>query len=226
MNKSISKKNQQLRIGLVVIITALSPLTLINSASADKGYRYWGYFQAAPGSNTWVAAMTGPTVELKDGAVEGHSFSISNAEVPAVAPSSTADFATLCADTPAAAGKIRVGLVINFGEANIAPSGEVPPKAISTCALVKSGATGVDVLNTAVTVRNDSSGLLCGIEGYPATECAPEVDMPIAQAVATGENPSDLSSTDEFSFAPTLAVALAALFGILLTVAIKKRKQL
>jgi hypothetical protein len=226
MNKSISKKNQQLRIGLVVIITALSPLTLINSASADKGYRYWGYFQAAPGSNTWVAAMTGPTVELKDGAVEGHSFSISNAEVPAVAPSSTADFATLCADTPAAAGKIRVGLVINFGEANIAPSGEVPPKAISTCALVNSGATGVDVLNTAVTVRNDSSGLLCGIEGYPATECAPEVDMPIAQAVATGENPSDLSSTDEFSFAPTLAVALAALFGILLTVAIKKRKQL
>ena len=226
MNKSISKKNQQLRIGLVVIITALSPLTLINSASADKGYRYWGYFQAAPGSNTWVAAMTGPTVELKDGAVEGHSFSISNAEVPAVAPSSTADFATLCADTPAAAGKIRVGLVINFGEANIAPSGEVPPKAISTCALVKSGATGVDVLNTAVTVRNDSSGLLCGIEGYPATECAPEVDMPIVQAVAIGENPSDLASTDEFSFAPTLAVALAALFGILLTVAIKKRKQL
>ncbi len=226
MNKSINNKNKQIRIGLVVIITALTPLTLINSASADKGYRYWGYFQAAPGSNTWVAAMTGPTVELKDGAVEGHSFSISNAEVPAVAPSSTADFATLCADTPAAAGKIRVGLVINFGEANIAPSGEVPPKAISTCALVKSGATGVDVLNTAVTVRNDSSGLLCGIEGYPATECAPEVDMPIAQAVATGENPSDLSSTDEFSFAPTLAVALAALFGILLTVAIKKRKQL
>lgn len=226
MNKSISKKNQQIRIGLVVIITALSPLTLINSASADKGYRYWGYFQAAPESNNWVAAMTGPTVELKDGAVEGHSFSISNAEVPAVAPSSNADFATLCADTPSAAGKIRVGLVINFGEANIAPSGEVPPKAISTCALVKSGATGVDVLNTAVTVRNDSSGLLCGIEGYPATECAPEVDMPIAQAVATGENPSDLSSTDEFSFAPTLAVALAALFGILLTVAIKKRKQL
>jgi hypothetical protein len=226
MNKSINNKNKQIRIGLVVIITARTPLTLINSASADKGYRYWGYFQAAPGSNTWVAAMTGPTVELKDGAVEGHSFSISNAEVPAVAPSSTADFATLCADTPAAAGKIRVGLVINFGEANIAPSGEVPPKAISTCALVKSGATGVDVLNTAVTVRNDSSGLLCGIEGYPATECAPEVDMPIAQAVATGENPSDLSSTDEFSFAPTLAVALAALFGILLTVAIKKRKQL
>lgn len=226
MNRLSNKKNHRIRIGLVVIITALSPVTLINSASADKGYRYWGYFQAAPGSNNWVAAMTGPTVELKDGAVEGHSFSISNADVPAVAPSGSADFATLCADTPAAAGKIRVGLVINFGEANIAPSGEVPPKTISACALVKSGATGVDVLNTAVTVRNDSSGLLCGIEGYPATECAPEVDMPIAQAVATGENQGDLASANEFSFAPTLAVALAALFGILLTVAIKKRKQL
>jgi hypothetical protein len=226
MNKLSIKRKQRLRISLVVIITALSPLTLINSASADKGYRYWGYFQAAPGSNNWVAAMTGPTVELKDGAVEGHSFSISNADVPAVAPSANADFATLCANTPAAAGKIRVGLVINFGDVIFAPAGETPPKTISSCALVKTGATGVDVLNTAVEVRNDSSGLLCGIEGYPATECAPEVDMPIAQAVATSENEVNQTSADEFSFAPTLAVALAALFGILLAVAIKKRKQL
>jgi hypothetical protein len=102
----------------------------------------------------------------------------------------------------------------------------VPPKTISSCALVKTGATGVDVLNTAVEVRNDSSGLLCGIEGYPASECAPEVDMPIAEAVAISENEVNLASADEFSFAPTLAVALAALFGILLAVAIKKRKQL
>lgn len=226
MNRLNRKNNQRLRVFLVVVITALSPFTLINSASADKGYRYWGYFQSAPASNNWVAAMTGPTVKLQDGAVEGWSFSISNEAVPAVAPSEGADFASLCADTPAAAGKIRVGLIIDFGPENFAPTSETPPNAISSCALVKEGAIGVDVLNTAVTVRNDSSGFLCGIEGYPASECAPEVDMPVAQAVAIGENESDLTSANEFSFAPTLAVALAALFAILVAVTIKKRKQL
>jgi hypothetical protein len=50
--------------------------------------------------------------------------------------------------------------------------------------------------------------------------------MPIAEAVATSENEVNQTSADEFSFAPTLALALAALFGILLAVAIKKRKQL
>jgi hypothetical protein len=50
--------------------------------------------------------------------------------------------------------------------------------------------------------------------------------MPIEPAVAISENEINQTSADEFSFAPTLAVALAAFFGILLAVSIKKRKQL
>ena len=56
----------------VALIATLFSQSLIPSAqAASKGWRYWGYYQAAPGANTWTAAMTGPTVDLEDGAVEG-----------------------------------------------------------------------------------------------------------------------------------------------------------
>jgi hypothetical protein len=216
------------RIIAVFLLTTTSTLALANPAAAEKGYRYWGYFQAEPNSQSWVAAMTGPTVKLKDGAVEGWSFSISNEAVPAATPSENADFASLCADTPAASGKIRVGLVINFGPEIIAPNNEMPPNSILNCALVKKDATGIDVLNTAVTVRNDKGGLLCGIEGYPAAECGPEVDMPSAEAIAaqSEENEEALELENEVEFAPIFAVVLAALLAITLAITVKKRKRM
>ena len=216
------------RVIAVLLLTLTSTLALANPAAAEKGYRYWGYFQAAPESDDWVAAMTGPTVKLKDGAVEGWSFSISNEAVPAATPSKSADFATLCAGTPAASGKIRVGLVINFGPEIIAPNNEIPPNSIFNCALVKKDATGIDVLNTAVSVRNDKGGLLCGIEGYPANECGPEVDMPSAEAIAAQSEESEeaLELEAEMEFAPIIAVVLAALLAITLAITVKKRKRM
>ena len=216
------------RVIAVLLLTLTSTLALANPAVAEKGYRYWGYFQAAPESDDWVAAMNGPTVKLKDGAVEGWSFSISNEAVPAATPSESADFATLCAGTPAASGKIRVGLVINFGPEIIAPNNEMPPNTIFNCALVKKDATGIDVLNTAVSVRNDKGGLLCGIEGYPANECGPEVDMPSAEAIAAQSEESEeaLELEAEMEFAPIIAVVLAALLAITLAITVKKRKRM
>ena len=50
-----------------ILLIAFSNLTFASSANAaEKGWRYWGYYQAAPGANTWTAAMTGPTVDIKD----------------------------------------------------------------------------------------------------------------------------------------------------------------
>ena len=66
------------------------------------------------------------TVEVKDGDVEGWAFVFSNNDIPAVSPMMEPDFATLCGDTSEAAGKIRVGLVVDFGAGNIAPEGETP----------------------------------------------------------------------------------------------------
>lgn len=203
-----------------------APVFLItNTAHAAKGYRYWGYFQAAPGANSWTAAMTGPSTKLLNGAVEGWSFSASNDVVPATPPSDQADFATLCADTPEAAGKIRVGLVINFGPDAIAPTGEMPPNTILTCALVKKNATGIDVLNATVKVRNDKSGLLCGIEGYPKSECGPEIELPdLTTTVKQGEEKKE-ELTRDLDIAPIIAVAIAGLLAVGLAVGINRRRK-
>ena len=211
---------------LAVLILILSvPIAPTNNAVAAKGYRYWGYFQASPGATSWTAAMTGPTTKLEDGAVEGWSFSASNDVVPATPPSDEADFATLCADTPQAAGKIRVGLVINFGPDAIAPINEMPPNTILTCALVKKNATGVDVLNATVSVRNDKSGLLCGIEGYPKSECGPEIEMPDLTAVAKQSEEEKEELTEDLDLAPIVAVALAGLLAVGLAVGINRRRK-
>ncbi len=208
-----------------IILLTSTPLFLSSSANAAKGYRYWGYFQAAPDATQWTPAMTGPTTTLQDGAVEGWSFSASNDVVPATAPSDGADFATLCADTPQASGKIRVGLVINFGPEAIAPNNEMPPNTILSCALVKKGATGTDVLNASVTVRNDKSGLLCGIEGYPKSECGPEIDMPDLTAMAYEAAEEKAELEEGLDFGPILAVALAGLLAIGIAVGIKRRRN-
>jgi hypothetical protein len=218
----VLKSKKLLAISLLIFA---APTLLTNTAHAAKGYRYWGYFQAAPGASSWTAAMTGPSTKLLDGAVEGWSFSASNDVVPATPPSDDADFATLCANTPQVAGKIRVGLVINFGPDAIAPMNEMPPNTIQSCALVKKNATGVDVLNATVKVRNDKSGLLCGIEGYPKSECGPEIDMPDLTATAQQNVEEKKEITKDLDFGPIVAVAIAGLLAVGLAVGINRRRK-
>jgi len=218
----VLKSKKLLAISLLIFA---APTLLTNTAHAAKGYRYWGYFQVAPGASSWTAAMTGPSTKLLDGAVEGWSFSASNDVVPATPPSDEADFATLCANTPQVAGKIRVGLVINFGPDAIAPMNEMPPNTIQSCALVKKNATGVDVLNATVKVRNDKSGLLCGIEGYPKSECGPEIDMPDLTATAQQNVEEKKEITKDLDFGPIVAVAIAGLLAVGLAVGINRRRK-
>ncbi|CAN2200705.1 hypothetical protein MCEMRE203_00750 [Candidatus Nanopelagicaceae bacterium] len=176
--KSFSKAT----IAFTVIATLLSSqLLAISSASAaDKGWRYWGYFQAAPDSTQWTAAMTGPTVDIKDGAVEGWSFVFSSDDLPSKAPSAKTNFASICGKTKAKAGMKRIGLVIDFGGASYAPKGEKPKKLISTCVTTALDSQGIDVLGQALKVRSDGSGLICGLNGYPKKECGVELKTPAA----------------------------------------------
>lgn len=51
----------------VLAILALFAATITPAHAAGSGYRYWGYFQAAPKATAWTAAMTGPTVDIADG---------------------------------------------------------------------------------------------------------------------------------------------------------------
>ena len=194
----------------LTLLLSLSTITFLATPShAAKGYRYWGYFQAPAGSTTWTAAMTGPSVEVKDGDVEGWTFVFSNNDIPAVSPMMEPDFATLCGETSETAGKIRVGLVVDFGAANIAPSGETPREFFSDCVVVPQGSIGLDVLKAALDVRAGDSGLICGIAGYPAEECGAEIDAPAEEMAVTTSAPSE--SQKASSPMPVVLAILAAM---------------
>ena len=205
-------------LSLLIITSSIS----IPSSNAATGYRYWGYFQAQGGAASWTAAMTGPSVEVKDGDVEGWTFVFSNNDIPAVSPMMEPDFATLCEGTPEASGKVRVGLVVDFGAGNIAPEGETPREFFSDCVVVPAGSVGLDVLEAALDVRASESGLICGIAGYPAQECGAEVEAPAAEEIATTAAPIDESEPAE-SNAPILLGALAVL--LILSFILNRRRN-
>ena len=168
---------------IAVVITALFSISLIPSAqAASKGYRYWGYYQAAAKSTVWKAAMTGPTVDIADGAVEGWVFTFSSNDIPSTPPKEKPTFATICAGVKAEKGLKRIGLVIDFGVAAIAPKGEKVAKTITRCVVTAKDSQGIDVLAQELDVRTASSGFICGLNGYPARDCGVEIATPKALA--------------------------------------------
>jgi hypothetical protein len=154
--------------------------------------------------------MTGPSVEVKDGDVEGWTFVFSNNDIPAVSPMMDPDFATLCDGVPETAGKVRVGLVVDFGDGKIAPAGETPMEFFSDCVVVPQGSVGLDVLTSVLDVRAGESGLICGIAGYPAEECGAEIEAPTAQEVVTASAPVEDAQQANRS-TPLLMAVLAAM---------------
>jgi hypothetical protein len=162
---------------VAIIAILLSPV--VPSHAADNGYRYWGYFQAAPKATVWTAAMTGPTVDIADGSVEGWAFTFSGEAIPdASSPSVLPDFQSLCSKTRAVAGKKRIGIVIDFVPTYLSPKGERALKTVKRCIVIDKKAQGIDVLGKVVRVRADKSGLICGLAGYPRKECGVEIPTP------------------------------------------------
>jgi hypothetical protein len=165
-------------------ITALVAAVLLTQTfipqaeAASKGWRYWGYYQAAAKSTTWKAAMTGPTVDIADGSVEGWIFTFSSDDIPSTPPSVKPNFQSICGKTKAEAGLKRVGLVIDFGGAAYAPKGEKVQKTIVRCVLTAKDSQGIDVLAQEIKVRQANSGLICGFNNYPARECGIEITTP------------------------------------------------
>ena len=185
-------------VATVVALFAFAP-----AAHADSAYRYWSYFTSSDG--TWTYAMKGPAdLVPADGTVDGWRFAVTS-DAMATPPNPTAapDFATLCKDVPAEAGKKRVGLVIDAGPAAVAPAGETPLNQSVACTVVPVDATGLQVLESLDKVRLDK-GLVCGIDGYPATECSPTVDLALASlngdaSAAASAAPATSASSDAMS---------------------------
>ncbi|MFJ8652385.1 SCO2322 family protein [Streptomyces rochei] len=160
-----------------VVLLVLAAFMLIGTAGQAQaaGYRYWSFWDRDGG--TWVYATQGPSLARpSDGDVQGFRFAVSADSQDAARPRGTADFASICAKTPAKEGTKRVALVLDFGTASDAPSGETPPAARTACAQVSPDATTADALAAvADPLRYDNSALLCAIAGYPKSGCGEQV---------------------------------------------------
>ena len=181
INHNPKKKSRS--ISALVVLSCAALLTTLSapvSSAAEKGYRYWGYYQAAANTTQWKAAMTGPTVDIADGSVEGWIFTFSSNDIPSTPPSVKPIFKSICAKTKPEKGFKRIALVIDFGNPAISPKGEKVRSTITRCVVTAEESQGIDVLEQAIKVRTDKSGLICGFNGYPSRECGVEIAAPKA----------------------------------------------
>ncbi|NJP99620.1 SCO2322 family protein [Streptomyces zingiberis] len=154
------------------------------SPAQAQGYRYWSFWQGQQeqqgrqGNGAgWAYATEGPaTARPGDGDVAGFRFSVSADSGDAAQPRAAADFDAVCGSVPAAEGRKRVALVLDFGTAADAPDGERPPRPRTECATVPRDATAGEALAAvAEPLRYDSAALLCAIAGYPERGCGEQV---------------------------------------------------
>jgi hypothetical protein len=160
---------------LALALGALLALLAGAGQAQATGYRYWSFWDRD--GSAWVYASQGPsTARPSDGDVQGFRFSVSEDSQDSAKPRGAASFDAICADTPAKSGEKRVALVIDFGTAQDAPSGETPPKPRTACARVADDATSAEALAAfAKPLRYNNQALLCSIAGYPKTGCGEQV---------------------------------------------------
>jgi len=210
-----------LTIATIGVLAAPAPgaaLTISGSdapSPSDSGqvYVYWSFWTSQ--DSTWVSSSEGPAnTRPTDGSVQGWRYGPgpepSGSQTPRVAP----DFQAACAGTPSGDGFARVAVFVDFGPASIAPAGSRPPGPVAGCARVATGSNGLQALAAVAAVRQDSNGMVCGVNGYPASGCSaqvPAADLtgPDTGTANTGSTatPTATTATGWIPFACTLTVA-------------------
>lgn len=201
------------------VLLVLAAFLLIGTAGQAQaaGYRYWSFWDRDGGK--WVYATQGPsTARPSDGDVQGFRFAVSENSGDAAQPRGTADFASICAKTPAEEGSKRVALVLDFGTAPDAPSGETPPAPRTACAQLSPDATTADALAAvADPLRYNTNALLCAIAGYPKSGCGEQVsqkeDSSASAAPKATEDESDEDGPSIGLYAGIAVVAALAAAG-------------
>ncbi len=160
---------------LGALLAALALLALNAAPARATAYRYWSFWERTGGS--WRFAPTGPaSATPSDGDVEGWRFAVGADSAKAAGPRGPVSFARACAGTPAVGGDERIAVVLDFGTVADAPDGSRPPRERTGCARVPRGASAADALAAVGgPLRYGSSGLVCGISGYPAAGCGEAV---------------------------------------------------
>lgn len=169
-----------------LLVAVLTVLVGPPAAAAEPGtaYRYWGYYSAT--ADGWTFAQTGPDgATPADGSVEGWRYAVAG-ESDVRQPRALPAFEEVCPGE-ALEGMKQVAVVLDHGRPADAPDGAEPPAPRAACAVVDEAATGADVLASVAQEVRVEGGLVCGIDGYPATGCAD----PVAEVTAEAAAPDD-----------------------------------
>jgi hypothetical protein len=177
-------------VAALLVTVSLVGVVTAGSASATS-YRFWSYWT---GGDSWTFSSQGASRHPADGSVDGWRFAISPASSSTIPPRHSPSFDRLCRGVTADDGQKRVGLVVDFGTTEDAPSGDSPQAMIATCAVVPDDANGYEVLLTVAQLRTDG-GMICGINGYPATECGVPVADPTTSPTQQPSGDGDKSPT-------------------------------
>lgn len=173
----------------------LSTIALTPAPAHATAYRFWSYWT---GGLQWTYSSKGPAFRVPpNDSVEGWRFAVTPESGSASTPPGTAsDYAVLCPGRQAApSGQKRVAVVVDFGAAGIAPSGDTPPADIVECVTAPVNATGLQVLQQVAKLRFHTSGLICGIAGYPTSECPGDRADPADQGSSVPSPTTDPAAT-------------------------------
>ncbi len=178
------------------MLLAASPAAAATSAPAASSpaaggsdapvYVYWSYWSSNSASGWTFATVGSASVTPADGSVEGWRYGAGEGAGPSQPPSVSPDFGAACGATTATAGKKRVAVVIDPGTAAEASGGATPPGLVTKCAQVDVNANGTQVLNAVTQTRMANSGMVCGINGYPASGCGVQVSASQLSSLAPG----------------------------------------
>ncbi|MFF1483905.1 SCO2322 family protein [Streptomyces sp. NPDC058319] len=182
---------------LPVLLAAVFLLAAGVAPAQAAGYRYWSFWDREGGK--WAYATQGPsTARPADGDVQGFRFAVSQDSQDAAQPRGTAGFAAICSGTEARGGDKRVALVLDFGVAADAPSGERPPAPRTACARVPSDATTAEALAAvAKPLRYNTDALLCAISGYPRKGCGEQVAADGGDRADRGQGDNENNENNE-----------------------------
>ena len=211
---------QRIVIAVFVATNFLSP----TAAHAESGYRYWSFW--LNNESGWSLAQEGAgTLIPQDGDVHGWRF-ISAPDVagPEYAPRSITTFDEVCGSIPAEAGKVRVALVVDFGDASDYSSEVSIPTLQTTCAVITQGDPASLALSQSHEVREEG-GMVCAVDLLPASGCGETIEILPNQRAITMAVPAEDSTTPPTEEDDTLPQIVSIILGTIVFVMAWRRMQ-
>lgn len=173
------------------LLIASAPIAATAAPSSSVQFRYWSFWVAEGGD--WTLAQMAPEErQLSDMAVDGWHFGVWGDD-GGQPPRSLPNFTALCPALAAAApnAKVtRVAVVLDPGVGTDAPTGEVPGAIRTACLSLPGKAFSSAALKSAAKDVRIEQSQLCAIDGYPKSECKPQIGGPTASFTGSLPNGS------------------------------------